>query len=179
MCYQQVICERAKRIADAGISSLWLPPPSDAVSAQGYLPRDLYNLHSKYGTETELRECLKVLHDNSIKTVADIVLNHRCAHSQVRWLLAIARLVSPDCGCLQRRRVQFVCASGRGLVESSRSATWLEYCSHQILANVLLVGFPYPGGAASLHMRSNIWSIPYAVMHSFLPLSPIKELLCS
>lgn len=79
----QMLGERAKKIADAGISSLWMPPPSDAVSPQGYLPRDLYNLNSKYGSEGDLRECLALLRENGIKTVADIVLNHRCAHSQV------------------------------------------------------------------------------------------------
>lgn len=79
----QIVQERAKKIADAGVTALWLPPPSDAVSPQGYLPRDLYNLNSKYGSEAELRECLGVLHENNIKAVADIVLNHRCAHSQV------------------------------------------------------------------------------------------------
>ena len=38
-------------IADAGITSVWLPPPSDSVSPQGYLPRDLYDLNSAYGSE--------------------------------------------------------------------------------------------------------------------------------
>ena len=63
-----------------------MPPPSDAVSPQGYLPRDYYNLNSKFGTEGELRECLNVLHDNGLKAIADIVINHRCAHSQVSSL---------------------------------------------------------------------------------------------
>ena len=74
-------------IAEAGFTAVWLPPPSDAVSAQGYLPRDLYNLNSKYGTEAELRELLAVMHENGVKGIADIVINHRCAHFQVSDLL--------------------------------------------------------------------------------------------
>jgi len=54
-----------------------MPPPSDAVSAQGYLPRDLYDLDSCYGTEAELRDCITALHDAGIKVLADIVINHR------------------------------------------------------------------------------------------------------
>lgn len=69
--------------ADAGFTAIWLPPPSDAVSAQGYLPRDYYNLNSKYGTEAQLRELLAIMHDNGMKAIADIVINHRCAHFQV------------------------------------------------------------------------------------------------
>lgn len=70
-------------MASAGITSVWLPPPSDSVSPQGYLPRDLYSLNSAYGSEAELRECLHVLHDCNLKAIADIVINHRCAHFQV------------------------------------------------------------------------------------------------
>ena len=60
-----------------------MPPSSDSVSPQGYLPRDLYDLNSKFGSEAELRDCIAVLHEHSIKAIADIVINHRCAHYQV------------------------------------------------------------------------------------------------
>ena len=79
----QVLQSQAHTIAEAGFTSVWLPPPSDAVSDQGYLPRDLYNLDSKYGSQAELRNCISVLHENNLKAIADIVINHRCANSQV------------------------------------------------------------------------------------------------
>jgi len=46
------------------------------------LPRDLYNLNSKYGSEADLRDCIKELHSHGIKVLADIVINHRCAQYQ-------------------------------------------------------------------------------------------------
>ena len=79
----QTLKEQIPVIAEAGFTAVWLPPPSDAVSAQGYLPRDYYNLNSKYGTEAELRELISVMHENGVKAIADIVINHRCAHTQV------------------------------------------------------------------------------------------------
>ena len=68
--------------AAAGFTSIWLPPMSDAVSKQGYLPRDYYDLNSHYGSEAELRDLIGVLHENNLKAIADIVINHRCAHYQ-------------------------------------------------------------------------------------------------
>ena len=69
-------------IAEAGFTAVWLPPPSDSVSAQGYLPRDLYKLDSAYGSEAELRSLVRALHGRGLKAIADIVINHRCAHTQ-------------------------------------------------------------------------------------------------
>lgn len=80
--YYTTIKKEIPSIAEAGFTAMWLPPPSDAVSSQGYLPRDYYNLNSKYGTEAELRELLAVMHENGVKAIADIVINHRCAHFQ-------------------------------------------------------------------------------------------------
>lgn len=76
------IAEMAPDLASAGFTAIWLPPVSDSVSKQGYLPRDYYDLNSQYGTEAELREMIKTLQDYGLKPIADIVINHRCAHYQ-------------------------------------------------------------------------------------------------
>jgi hypothetical protein len=84
--WYNVLSDQAAQIAAAGYTAVWLPPPSDAVSPQGYLPRDLYVLDSAYGTESELRHCIKELKRHNLKVIADIVINHRCAHKQVPHL---------------------------------------------------------------------------------------------
>ncbi|MEH0157463.1 starch-binding protein [Limibacter armeniacum] len=74
----------APQIADAGIDMIWLPPPSDAGSDEGYLPRQLNNLSNSYGTETEHRAMLQNLNNNGIEPIADIVINHRVGSTN--WL---------------------------------------------------------------------------------------------
>lgn len=55
-----------------------LPPGAAAPPfLQGYLPRDLYQLDSCYGSEAELRELIDKCHEHNIKVIADIVVNHR------------------------------------------------------------------------------------------------------
>lgn len=69
-------------IADVGFTMLWLPPPTDSVSTQGYMPRDLYNLDSHYGNEEALISLVKRFQSRGIKVLGDAVLNHRCAQHQ-------------------------------------------------------------------------------------------------
>lgn len=67
-------------IAESGVTCVWLPPPSDSVSPQGYLPRDLYDLNSAYGNEVRLcsqksfavRKALKVWNESACGVWCDV-----------------------------------------------------------------------------------------------------------
>ena len=60
-----------------GFSHVWFPPPSDSAAAEGYLPRQLNVLSSRYGSSAELTNVVRAFTNNGIKAVADIVVNHR------------------------------------------------------------------------------------------------------
>ncbi|XP_027187610.1 uncharacterized protein [Cicer arietinum] len=77
--------ELASKTADlskCGVTAVWLPPPTESVSAQGYMPSDLYNLNSSYGSVEELKYCIEEMHSHDLLALGDVVLNHRCAHKQ-------------------------------------------------------------------------------------------------
>ncbi|CAJ2656874.1 unnamed protein product [Trifolium pratense] len=74
--------EKAEELSSLGFTVIWLPPPTDSVSPEGYMPRDLYNLNSRYGNIEELKDVVKTFHKFGIKVLGDAVLNHRCAQHQ-------------------------------------------------------------------------------------------------
>ena len=76
--YYKFLKENAKKIKDAGIDALWLPPMCKGGGDQdvGYGIYDLWDLgefdqkgtvRTKYGTKKELLEAIDELHKNEIK----------------------------------------------------------------------------------------------------------------
>lgn len=80
--YYDTVRSQVSAIAAAGFSHVWLPPPSKSVSPQGYLPNQLYDLDSRYGSFEALVALNSALLEAGVRPLADIVINHRCADAQ-------------------------------------------------------------------------------------------------
>ena len=91
--WYNVVKNNVSALADGQFDMIWLPPPSDAAAPQGYLPRELYDVNSQYGTQAELVDLINQLHSNDIKAIADIVVNHRVGTTN--W----ADFTNPTWGC--------------------------------------------------------------------------------
>ncbi|KAJ0963484.1 hypothetical protein J5N97_028606 [Dioscorea zingiberensis] len=76
------LAPKAKDLSQSGITAVWFPPPTESVAPQGYMPSDLYNLNSAYGSVEELKHCIEEMHIQDLLALGDVVLNHRCAQKQ-------------------------------------------------------------------------------------------------
>lgn len=93
--------KEATRLSNMGITHMWLPPAykgSGGKDDVGYGVYDLYDLgefdqkgsiQTKYGTKDEYINAIKVLKENNIKVLADIVLNHKMGADETEEVLAI------------------------------------------------------------------------------------------
>eukprot|EP00928_Gymnodinium_smaydae_P053487 TRINITY_DN37464_c0_g1_i1.p1 TRINITY_DN37464_c0_g1~~TRINITY_DN37464_c0_g1_i1.p1 ORF type:complete len:648 (+),score=45.33 TRINITY_DN37464_c0_g1_i1:47-1945(+) len=81
--WYDVVRSKLDTLALLGVTDVWLPPPSQSVAPQGYLPQQLFNLDgSTYGSQSSLEMLLTEMRKVGIRGVADIVINHRCGDGQ-------------------------------------------------------------------------------------------------
>lgn len=95
------VTKEAKHLENIGVSHLWLPPAYKGTSGKndvGYGVYDLYDLGefdqkgsipTKYGTKDEYIEAIRILRENNIKVLADIVLNHKMGADETELVLAV------------------------------------------------------------------------------------------
>ncbi|KAF9663810.1 hypothetical protein SADUNF_Sadunf17G0090700 [Salix dunnii] len=76
------LAPKAADLSRCGVTAVWLPPPTESVAPQGYMPSDLYNLNSAYGSVEELKHCIEEMHSQDLLALGDVVLNHRCAQKK-------------------------------------------------------------------------------------------------
>ncbi|WP_310556499.1 starch-binding protein [Flavobacterium sp.] len=85
---------KAAELGSAGIDVIWMPPPSQCSDQRGYLPTSYFNLNaSTYGSYTQLTEATAALKSSGLKTLADIVINHR------NGTTAFADFTNPNWDC--------------------------------------------------------------------------------
>ena len=95
------VTKEAKHLENVGVSHLWLPPAYKGAGGKedvGYGVYDLYDLGefdqkggipTKYGTKDEYVEAIRILRENNIKVLADIVLNHKMGADETELVLAV------------------------------------------------------------------------------------------
>jgi len=93
--------ENAQRLAERGVSSIWLPPAykgQAGINDVGYGVYDHYDLGefdqkgtvaTKYGTREEYQQAVRALKDAGINVYADIVLNHMMGADGVEEVVAV------------------------------------------------------------------------------------------
>ncbi len=63
-------------LKELGATALWLMPINQSPSYHGYDVIDYYDVEKDYGTKEDFQNLLKEAHDNGIKIIIDMVINH-------------------------------------------------------------------------------------------------------
>lgn len=94
------IAKNAEKLADIGITAIWLPPAYKGIGGKnevGYGVYDVYDLgefdqkgtiKTKYGSKDEYLNCIMVLKQNGLESYADIVLNHKMGADMLQTIPA-------------------------------------------------------------------------------------------
>ncbi len=92
---------QARRLAEFGITDVWLPPAYKAGFIEdnvGYAVYDMYDLgefeqkgllKTKYGSKQEYLDCIEAFHEAGIGVLADVVLNHKVGADEFEDVTAV------------------------------------------------------------------------------------------
>lgn len=90
--------EQAEYLEKLGLTHAWLPPAyksADGVNGVGYSVYDLFDLgefdqkggvRTKYGTKEEYLQAIQALKSKNVKTIADVVINHKCGGDELEMV---------------------------------------------------------------------------------------------
>ncbi len=71
------ITEKVGYLRDLGINAVWMNPCYDSSFYDGgYDVKDYYKTASRYGTNEELRDLIRLFHENGIRVLLDLVAGH-------------------------------------------------------------------------------------------------------
>lgn len=65
-----------QRIAEYGVTAVWLMPIFPGPTAHGYEITDYYNIEEEYGTLEDFRNLVETAHEVGLKVILDLVINH-------------------------------------------------------------------------------------------------------
>ena len=70
------VSQKVSYLKDLGIDTIWFLPFNKAKSYHGYDIEDYYDVEPDYGAIADLDNMIKILNENGIKVVMDLVVNH-------------------------------------------------------------------------------------------------------
>ena len=92
---------------------VWFPPVSDSGSDNGYLPRQLNDLNSAYGSASDLIAAINSVKSEYTKPIADIVINHRVGTTS--W----GDFTNPTWGNVKKVSYYTICNNDEGFSNSN------------------------------------------------------------
>ena len=75
----KAVTGRLPELKQLGVNCIWLMPIYPAASPHGYNVTDYYGVNPDYGTKTDLKNLVNAAHQEGIKVILDMVINHTSA----------------------------------------------------------------------------------------------------
>ncbi|KAF8320274.1 glycoside hydrolase family 13 protein [Clavulina sp. PMI_390] len=96
----QIFAKEVPRLAELGVSQVWLPPPNKAMvmEGRGYDAYDLWDLGefdqkegiaTRWGTKAELVAAIAVAKQHNVRVLIDAVLNHKIGADTTETITAV------------------------------------------------------------------------------------------